>query len=240
MNKIEQLKELKSLLDVGAINQKEYDQMKTEVLGTTYVVPDRETITVNLRTTNKIGFQIWMAENLNVSVFRNGDPITEAKSDAEWIAAGTNGKPVWCYHEDNKNNEKLFGKLYNGFALNDPRGLAPEGWHIPSDDEWNILIKIHGGEEIAAKNMKSTKGWEDDEDGNSGNGTNELGFDALPGGYRDFRSVFRPIGEYTSFWVANDDDDEFIQRINLYNSINEGSIEPGQKPSGFYVRCIKV
>lgn len=87
----------------------------------------------------KIGAQTWMAENLNVSTFRNGDPIPEVKTNEEWEKAGKEGKPAWCYYDNDPVNSSKYGKLYNWFAVNDPRGLAPEGWHIPRVDEWNTL-----------------------------------------------------------------------------------------------------
>jgi uncharacterized protein (TIGR02145 family) len=244
MNKIEQLKELKALLDGGAINQQEFELMKAEILGTIAAVPDKEVITTKFKSTNKIGFQIWMAENLNVSVFRNGDPIPEAKTDSDWKNAGAKGKPAWCYHEDNSNNKHGFGKLYNWFAVNDSRGLAPEGWHIPSDQEWDGMIEKHGGEEEAGKHMKSKTGWNNDEEGNSGNGTNKLGFNALPGGYRKYApKEFKAIGEYTGFWIATEFDADVIPNsgnmCELIDATDDTCLGPWPKISGFYVRCIK-
>jgi uncharacterized protein (TIGR02145 family) len=242
MSKIEQLKELKNLLDEGVINVSEFEQMKTEILSASNTKEKDENSSespIDYKITNKIGFTQWMVENLNEEKFRNGDKIPEAKTREEWLTYAEKKQAAWCYHEENPNNEKGFGKIYNGYALDDQRGLAPKGWRIPTESEWNFLIQIHGGEETAGKNMKSSTGWIDDEEGNNGNGTNELEFNALAGGYRDFRGLFRPIGEYTSFWViGKKDDDNYGNRINLYNSLIEAEIEPGQKASGFYVRCI--
>jgi uncharacterized protein (TIGR02145 family) len=91
-----------------------------------------------------IGNQSWMAENLNTSKFRNGDPIPEAKTDEEWIKAAENKQPAWCYLDNNPENSK-YGRLYNWYAVNDPRGLAPNGWHIPSEYEWEQLSRKTGG-----------------------------------------------------------------------------------------------
>ncbi len=74
-----------------------------------------------------IGNQVWMAENLNVSTFCNGDTIPEIRNNADWLNAGYLGKPAWCYYENDSNNGKTYGKLYNWYAVNDPRGLAPKG-----------------------------------------------------------------------------------------------------------------
>ena len=92
----------------------------------------------------KIGQQVWTTENLNVDKFRNGEIIPEAKSEEEWIEAGDNKKPAWCYYNNDPSNGTKYGKLYNWYAVNDPRGLAPEGWHIPSDKEWDVLTNYLG------------------------------------------------------------------------------------------------
>jgi uncharacterized protein (TIGR02145 family) len=136
----------------------------------------------------KIGTQTWMTENLNVSTFRNGDPIPEAKTDEEWKKAGENKQPAWCYYDNDPKNGAKYGKLYNWFAVNDARGLAPEGWHIPSDAEWRIL-ENYLGEESAGHKMKSTSGWD-----NNGNGTNSSGFSGLAGGFRHSHGDFYRLG----------------------------------------------
>ena len=123
----------------------------------------------------KIDNQVWMAENLNVGNFRNGDPIPEAKTDEEWVSAGKEGKPAWCYYENKIENGVKYGKLYNWYAINDPRGLAPKGWHVPTDTEWRQVTLFLGGEDAAGTKMKSPAGWTHD-----GNGTNVSGFSGLP------------------------------------------------------------
>jgi uncharacterized protein (TIGR02145 family) len=92
-----------------------------------------------------IGGDNWMRENLNVSRFRNGDIIPEAKTDKEWATAFENGQPAWCYYENDSTNGLLHGKLYNWYAVKDPRGLAPLGWHIPTNQDWDRLIDSLGG-----------------------------------------------------------------------------------------------
>ena len=133
--------------------------------------------------TVKIGDQIWMAENLNTSTFRNGDAIPEAASAEEWVFASENQQPAWCWHPidtaENVITPSKCGKLYNWYAVNDPRGLAPKGWKIPSDDEWSKLSNFLGGESNAGKKLKSTNGWLD-----GGNGTNESEFNGQPWGMR--------------------------------------------------------
>ena len=107
----------------------------------------------------KIGTQTWMGQNLNVDRFRNGDPIPEAKTNEEWQKAIENKQPAWCYYGNSVANGVKYGKLYNWFAVNDPRGLAPAGWHVPTKDEWFILINYLGGYKIAGTKLKSTSGY---------------------------------------------------------------------------------
>jgi uncharacterized protein (TIGR02145 family) len=87
----------------------------------------------------KLGTQVWGTENLNGDKFRNGDNIPEAKTDAEWEKALVHRKPAWCYYKNDSTDGVKVGKLYNWYAVNDSRGLAPLGWHIPSLAEWNTL-----------------------------------------------------------------------------------------------------
>jgi len=123
--------------------------------------------------TVEINGQVWMAENLNVVKFRNGDPVPEVKSDEEWAKAGEEGKPAWCYYENAGIKGKKYGRLYNWHAVNDSRGLAPIGWHIPSEEEWIKLRDYYGSDAgIYLKHVEF------------GGGTNESGFSALPGGAR--------------------------------------------------------
>ena len=121
--------------------------------------------------TVQIGSQVWMAENLNVSHFRNGDVIPEIEDNTAWDQASSDGKPAWCYYADDSVNGRHYHKLYNWYAVSDPRGLAPDGWHVPSTLEFTTLTDYLGGEDIAGGKMKTNLGWD-----NKGNGTNESGF----------------------------------------------------------------
>ena len=98
-----------------------------------------------------IGKQVWMTKNLDVGTFRNGYPIPEAKTNEEWVNAGLNKQPAWCYYQNDPTNGEKYGKLYNWYAVNDSRGLTPEGWHIPSENEWEILFRYLGGEKSHLK-----------------------------------------------------------------------------------------
>jgi uncharacterized protein (TIGR02145 family) len=102
-----------------------------------------------------IGTQEWTTKNLDVSTFRNGDPIPEAKTDEEWKRAGELKQPAWCYYDNDSANGEKYGKLYNWYAVNDARGMAPSGYHVPTDVEWKVLADFLGGRSDAGGKMKS-------------------------------------------------------------------------------------
>jgi uncharacterized protein (TIGR02145 family) len=120
-----------------------------------------------------IGGQIWTTSNLNVSKFQNGDPIYEAKTKAQWNKASEDKKPAWCYYQNNAQNGVIYGKLYNWYAVNDSRGLAPKGWHIPTSNEWYELISFleKDGKNVNEA-LKTKTGWKQYESGG-----NEVGSD---------------------------------------------------------------
>jgi uncharacterized protein (TIGR02145 family) len=177
-----------------------------------------------------IGAQAWMAKNLDTTTFRNGDPIPQAASDIAWQIAGELKRPAYCY------NGETYGKLYNWYAVNDPRGLAPEGWHIPTYAEWTQLSDYLGGKGVAGKKMKSTSGWN-----NKGNGTNESGFNGLPGGMRLPNGRFPNEGYEGYWWEASDnkssDSLESCSSLGYGNDNFNGKTE--NKESGLSVRCIR-
>ncbi len=181
-----------------------------------------------------IGTQVWMAENLNTSKFRNGDSIPEAKTNAEWVKAANEGKPAWCYYFNNSSNGKLYGKLYNFFAVTDKRGLAPEGWHIPEDAEWDKLADQLGGAKAASRKLKSTNGWEDDT-----NGSNESGFNAFPGGKRLSDGDCEDAGVYGYWWSATAAGTGLAFNRNLF--LDNFSFDKAKSLVGYglSVRCVK-
>lgn len=152
----------------------------------------------NIYKTVTIGDQKWIAENLKVTRFRNGDAIKEARSPEEWTSAAAEGKPVWCYFDNEPDKNDKYGKLYNWFAIKDPRGLAPAGWHIPSDYEWTVLIDYSLGVNACAK-IKSASGWN-----SNGNGDNSSLFNALPGGGRIAGGEFEAFGTDGLWWSSTE------------------------------------
>ena len=179
-----------------------------------------------------IGKQVWMSENLNVDKFRNGDPILEAKTDEEWGTAYENQQPAWCYYNNDPANGEKYGKLYNWYAVNDKRGLAPFGYHIPSDEEWTILTD-YLGRDVAGTKMKSTSGWKE-----NGNSSNESGFSGLPGGYRDSGGTFGYVGEVGSWWSSTENDTASAWYRSLYSNGDVGRYG-FTKEDGLSVRCLR-
>ncbi len=123
----------------------------------------------------KIGNQIWTSNNLNTTTFSNGEPIFEATTFDAWRQAIKDEKPACCNYDFKPENGEKLGKLYNIYAVEDSRGLAPKGWHIPDRNEWEYL------KTMPASNLRSKSGW-DATDGSTNNGTNKSGFNAIPGG----------------------------------------------------------
>ncbi len=183
--------------------------------------------------TIEIGNQVWMAENLNVDRFRNGDPIKEITSNEEWVQAGKNGTPGWCYYNNDPANGLKYGKLYNWHAVNDPRGLAPEGWHVPSTEECKTLINQQGGFGQAGLKMKSSDTWY------GGGGYNKDGFNGLAGGRRGKNGNFSSLGVYFFWWTSSKYNNEGADYCYLEKSKDSVKIELMYNERGFSVRCVK-
>ena len=188
---------------------------------------------------DSIGTQVWMGENLDVCTYKNGDPIPEVTDPAEWFKITTG---AWCYYNNDPDLGKIYGKLYNWYAVNDPRGLAPDEWHIPTDSEWAVFTANLGGFFSGGK-LKSTGTIEDSsglwKSPNIG-ATNETGFSALPGGNRSYNGTFSSIGTKAYWWTST----KFYMGNNAWSiflSNNENSINSRDyfANGGFSVRCLK-
>lgn len=186
-----------------------------------------------------IGTQVWMTKNLDVATFRNGDTIPQAKTDDEWSDFWLEAQPAWCYYDNDPANGAKYGKLYNWYAVNDPRGLAPVGYHIPSDAEWTRLADFLGGENVAGTKMRSKSGW-DSYPGGSGNGTNTSGFSGLPGGNRDPGGRFDFI-EQNGFWWSSTESNKKHAAWSRDLWYIKGSVDryDVSKDYGFSVRCLR-
>ncbi|HRK52636.1 MAG TPA: FISUMP domain-containing protein [Cyclobacteriaceae bacterium] len=182
----------------------------------------------------KVGMQTWFSKNLNVDHFANGDPIPEARTPEEWSRADANKLPAWCYYDSDPLNGQTYGKLYNWYAVNDSRGLAPKGWHIPNNKEWTVLIEYLGGEATAGLSIKSTTAWDE-----NGNGNNSSGVEALPGGYRNPDGTFGPLGKYSNWWSSSEYNSYSAWYYLLSYSNNGVGRSSYSKGCGISVRCVR-
>ena len=197
--------------------------------------------------------QIWMQKNLDVDKYRDGTPILHATTNAEWMAAGTSGTGAWCYYNNDPAMGAIYGKLYNWYAVNDPRGLAPTGWHVPNDGEWTSLIlcidpsanttcsyscQIHTQSFTAGGAIKEA-GFTHWLPPNTG-ATNSSGFTGLPAGIRGSEGPFSNLGEYGIWSNATE-----VNSFNTYCHVvfNDGIPQIarfwGDKRVGWSVRCVK-
>lgn len=154
----------------------------------------------NVYQTVKIGDQWWMAENLKVTHYRNGDAIPNVIDSTSWSNITTG---AYCNYDNDDSHVMTYGRLYNWYAVNDSRNIAPESWHVPTDTEWQTLVDYLEGEDVAGANMKEsgTEHW------HSPNypATNWCGFSALPGGSRNYENGnFDDMGYSAYFWSSTD------------------------------------
>jgi len=193
--------------------------------------------------TTTICDQTWMVKNLDVDQYRNGDPIPQVTDPAAWAALTTG---AWCYYFNDPANGATYGKLYNWYAVNDPRGLAPAGWHVPTLDEWETLVSCLGGEFIAGGKLKEigTTHWLDPNTG----ATNETGFTALPGNIRQITGAFSPststpfLGVFGDWWTTSEYNfNGLIYASHKYIVNFSGSVQNAadDKGYGFSVRCVR-
>ena len=182
-----------------------------------------------------IGSQEWMDSNLQVTCYRNGDPIQQVDDLHAWRKSTTG---AMCLYEGESEYSQNFGCLYNWYAVNDPRGLAPDGWRIPEDLDWQELIDNLGGPERAGGALKhqGTGYWKKPNSGAS----NSSGFSAMPGGFRSLYGDFRHLGLYSYFWSSSPfrNSCASIRVIGYFDSkvIHTG----GAAESGYSVRCIRA
>ena len=183
----------------------------------------------------KIGNQTWMAENLQAKKFRNGDPIPNVKVNAKWEALKS---AAYCDYKNSPANSKVYGRLYNFFAVKDPRNIAPEGWHIPTVAEWNTLLSFLGGALEAGGKLKEagTSHWLIPNEG----ATNSSGFGALPGGCCfGGMEQFYDLGKMGYWWSATSENPGDAVHKIMYNNNNGVSKYNGKKIMGLSIRCVK-
>ncbi len=174
----------------------------------------------------------WMAENLSTGNYRNGDPIPQVDDPEAWSMLTTG---AWCYYENKSGNNVTYGKLYNWYAVNDPRGLAPQGWHVASDTEWQELVNTLGGEKAAGTKLKSQVLWKEPLIG-TGNST---GFTAIPSGFRSSSGRYALLGSNSSFWTSTENNAWSAWYREIFNSYSAVYRISNSKTQGFAVRCVK-
>lgn len=182
----------------------------------------------------RIGKQTWMRKNLDVKKFRNGDPIFEKKSNPDWERLCEASQPIYGYIMNNPQMEQKYGLIYNWYAVNDPRGLAPEGWRISTEKDWLELIEYLGGDRIAGLYLKDTQGWSV-----NGNGNNVSGFAALPGGFMGYYGESYQEGFSGGWWTNTEISKYFATGFSIVFDDNSVKKSNGYKFDGFSVRCIK-
>jgi len=215
----------------------------------------------------EIGNQVWKTQNLDVETFKNGDVIPEAKSDEEWERAEENNEPAWCYYDNDPENGKKYGKLYNHFAVSDTRGLCPTGWHVPSDEEWTRLETFLGrdgrGEKLKRGSTErftirkdiqcsNCASWSDEykskvachecKDNRLVSGEKEYmgsGFYALPGGLRYDDGNFGLLGSYGYWWRSSSSGSNAGYRALRFTNGDVSRLDDNDRAVGFSVRCLR-
>ena len=197
--------------------------------------------------TVKIGEQIWMAENLKVTQYRNGGPIPNLTDENDWE---NTEQGAYCNYDNNEDNVEIYGRLYNWYAIDDKRVLAPRGWHIPTDDEIKELEMYLGlsqseaGEDGSRGTNEGSKLanrkdlWDDGILKNNPE-FGASGFDFLPGGYRGSSDGYYRMGGGGYFWSST----EYGHGSAWYRTLDYDSSEIHRycpnKNYGFSVRCVR-
>ncbi|HZK93941.1 MAG TPA: fibrobacter succinogenes major paralogous domain-containing protein [Prolixibacteraceae bacterium] len=211
-------------------------------------IPNGSTVTDidgNVYKTVTIGTQVWMAENLKTTKYRNGDPIPNITDATAWTNLTTG---AYCNNNNDANYATTYGRLYNWYAVNDIRNIAPAGWHIPTKAEWTTLTTYLGGQGVAGIKLKEsgTMHWIN----TNTDVTNESGFAALPGGMRCYNSyIITPIYKFQTpgsdglWWSSSEFNTNLAWFLILSGypgfNIDYEFDDGGGKKDGLSIRCIK-
>ena len=183
--------------------------------------------------TVQIGDQCWFAENLRTTVYADGTSIPEVTDAAAWIGLSTGAR---CDYDNDAIKLATYGRLYNWYAATDVAGLCPSGWHVPTDGEWTALedyitaVGFNGTEGTA---LKSTSAW------SSGNGTDDFGFSALPGGFRFYGNGSFSDAGYVGFWWSSSPSggNAWTRSVSFHTPDFLRNLNPPRY--GFSVRCLR-
>ena len=200
----------------------------------------------NVYQTVTIGTQVWMKENLRVTHYRNGDPIPEVTDNTEWASLTTG---ACCEYNNEVHKAPTYGRLYNWYAIDDSRNIAPEGWHVATDEEWKQLemhlgmsqadadgTGLRGTDEGGKLKETGTAHWIDPNTG----ATNESGFTALPGGYRNYLGDYAHMGFWSPIWTSSENISNEPWHRNLSHTSSQAIRSYTlAKENGLSVRCVK-
>jgi uncharacterized protein (TIGR02145 family) len=187
----------------------------------------------NIYKTIVVGNQEWMAENLKTSIYRNGEAIANVTDDNQWAGLTTG---ACCYYNNDTQYECPYGKLYNWYAVADPRNVCPTGWHVPTDAEWSVLINYLDSNAGGKLKSSGLQYWFNPNQ----DATNESGFSGLPGGYRS-GSVgnFGDVGGYGYWWSSTEYDTSSAWGRTLYYNVSSATRNFYFKELGVSVRCLR-
>jgi uncharacterized protein (TIGR02145 family) len=188
----------------------------------------------NVYHTVRIGNQTWMVENLRTTRYNDGTPIMGLSENGEWSSISTD---AYCWYDnDSMLNGDTYGALYNWYAASSSK-LAPEGWHVATDADWATLVSFLGGDTIAGAKLKEagTSHWISPNAG----ATNNFGFTALPGGYRNLDGSYADLQISGNWWTASQKDLNLAWFRGMgFNQVKTSKV-PFSKRYGFSVRCVK-
>jgi uncharacterized protein (TIGR02145 family) len=187
----------------------------------------------NVYPTVVIGSQVWMAQNLRTTRYRNGDDIPNEPDVETWTNL-TSG--AWVHYNNNAQFEMPYGKLYNWYAVTDNRRVCPAGWRTPDISDWTVLVDYLGGAGVAGGKLKEA-GLEHWTAPNTG-ATNSSGFTALPGGFHYVNGSIN-MGSYAAFWTSEEYDANNGSSRDMYSTQDTVLSNGFFKADGLSVRCVK-
>jgi len=211
-----------------------YWMITTENISFSFNVCGVEDADGNCYETIQIGEQVWMAENLKVTHYRDGSEIPNVTNNGDW---GNLSIGAYCDYDNNPSNSETYGRLYNWYTVDDDRGVCPEGFHVPSDEEYTVLTDFLGGENVAGGKMKETGlgHWNSPNTG----ATNESGFTGLPAGYRSYSNGnYVSMGSSGYFWSSSEASSLYAWYRRLYYANSYVTRLSGSKRFGFSIRCL--
>lgn len=191
----------------------------------------------NVYTTTVIGAQEWITRNLRTTRYNDGSPIAHVADNSAWALLST---PAFCwYNNAPATYGSAYGALYNWYSVstssNGGKNLCPEGWRVPTNQDWTTLAEYVGGTTVAGTKLKADSGWYEE-----GNGTDDYGFSALPGGFRYWADGrFFDAGNLGIWWSSTEADSILAWNLDMvytHGSINQLSVN---KNYGFSIRCVK-